>query len=167
VIVVSETTPLNYLVLIEAIDVLPKLFQEVYVPPSVIVELTRLKTPDAVRHWAEEPPIWLKIRAPHSRLPSTAKLGDGEADAISLAKQIQIQDVLIDERRGRIVAQREGLIPLPTLAVLERAASLDLVDLPAVMAALQRTSFRLPHDHINAALARDAERKRGKQGQTR
>ena len=28
--VVSDTTPLNYLVLISAIDVLPKLFDEVY-----------------------------------------------------------------------------------------------------------------------------------------
>jgi len=48
VIVVSDTTPLNYLVLIDAIDVLPKLFQEVIVPPSVMAELTRLKTPEVV-----------------------------------------------------------------------------------------------------------------------
>lgn len=48
-IVVSDTSPLNYLVLIYEIEVLPKLFEQVYIPPSVIVELTRLKTPDPVR----------------------------------------------------------------------------------------------------------------------
>jgi predicted nucleic acid-binding protein len=37
-IVVSDTSPLNYLVLISAIDVLPKLLEQVYVPPSVVVE---------------------------------------------------------------------------------------------------------------------------------
>jgi hypothetical protein len=84
-IVVSDTSPLNYLVLISAIDVLPKLFEQVYVPPSVIGELTRLKTPDIVREWATSPPTWLAIVAPTSRLPSTAALDEGEADALSLA----------------------------------------------------------------------------------
>jgi predicted nucleic acid-binding protein len=32
--VISDTSPINYLVLIGAIDVLPKLFQEVLIPPG-------------------------------------------------------------------------------------------------------------------------------------
>ena len=32
-IVVSDTSPLNYLILIEAIDVLPGLFGQVHAPP--------------------------------------------------------------------------------------------------------------------------------------
>jgi predicted nucleic acid-binding protein len=35
-IVVSDTTPLNYLLLINAINVLPQLFREVYVPQQVL-----------------------------------------------------------------------------------------------------------------------------------
>ena len=35
-IVVSDTTPLNYLVLIDAVDVLPKLFEVVYTPATVL-----------------------------------------------------------------------------------------------------------------------------------
>jgi predicted nucleic acid-binding protein len=162
-IVVSDTTPLNYLVLIQAIDVLPSLFSEVYVPPSVIAELTRLKTPDVVKRWAQTSPPWLKIVAPSARLSSTASLDDGEADALSLAKELHIQDVLIDERHGRNVARREGLTPLPTLAVLERAAMLKLLDLPTAVAALQKTTFRIPSDLIKDALARDAARKTSRQ----
>ena len=45
-IVVSDTSPLNYLVLIGAIDVLPQLFGEVYVPPRVMQELQRSRTPE-------------------------------------------------------------------------------------------------------------------------
>ncbi len=43
-IVVSDTSPLNYLVLIGAIDVLPKLFGEVYAPPAVIQEFQHPRT---------------------------------------------------------------------------------------------------------------------------
>ena len=107
-IVVSDTTPLNYLVLIEAIDILPQLFQTVFIPPSVIVELTRSKAPLPVRQWAGASHTWLKIVPPSARLPSTAGLGDGEADAISLAKELRIADLLIDERRGRAVAEEKG-----------------------------------------------------------
>lgn len=122
-------------------------------------ELSRPRTPELVSIWAQQPPSWLKIIGPKARLPATAKLDDGEADAISLAKEIKIQDLLIDERRGRTVAQRLGLIPLPTLTVLERAAELDLLDLAKSLLALQSTNFRLPQAVITDALARDAARK--------
>ena len=158
-IVVSDTTPLNYMVLINVVDVLPSIFELVYVPPSVMVELTRLKTPELVRDWAASPPGWLQVVAPTHRLTSTVSLGDGEADALSLAKELQIRDVLIDERRGRRIAQREGLVPLPTLAVLERAAADGLLNLPETLGKLQQTNMRVPFDQIEAALKRDAARK--------
>jgi predicted nucleic acid-binding protein len=163
VIVVSDTTPLNYLVLIKAVEVLPKLFDQVYAPPSVIEELTRQKAPVAVRTWAQSPPVWLKIVAPTTRLASTNLLGDGEADALSLAKELHIRDVLIDERRGRNIAQREGLTPLPTLAVLERAATQYLLELRPALEKLQQTTIRVPRERIDAALRRDAARKRARQ----
>jgi len=40
-------------------------------------------------------PVWLRVVAPSSRLPSTALLGNGEAEALSLAKELGILDVLI------------------------------------------------------------------------
>ena len=48
-IVVSDTTPLNYLVLISAIDVLPKLFDEIFVPSAVLRELNDSRAPAPVR----------------------------------------------------------------------------------------------------------------------
>ena len=160
-IVVSDTTPLNYLVLIDAVDVLAKLFREVYAPHAVLDELTHPKAPEAVRRWAQSPPAWLKVADPAAQLPSTAALDRGEADAISLAKELHITDILIDERRGRKVAEREGLVPLPTLALLERAAKEGFVELPEVLERIQRTSIRLPPEQVRAALERDAQRKRG------
>ena len=159
-IVVSDTSPLNYLVLIDAVGALPKLFDEVLVTPSVMSELSSLKTPPKVKQWSNSPPAWLKVAAPSTRLPFTARLDAGEADALSLAKEMGISHVLIDERRGRKVAIQEGLIPIPTLTILEEAAEDNLIHLPTAIASLRTTSIRIPNDLFDAALARDALRRK-------
>jgi predicted nucleic acid-binding protein len=158
-IVVSDTTPLNYLVLIDAVEVLPKLFEQVFVPSTVIRELADSRAPAAVRQWGQSPPAWLIISDPQSRLASTATLDAGEADAISLAKERGISDVLMDEYLGRKIAVAEGLFVLPTLAILERAAERGLLELPPTIEALQRTSYRIRPEMLVAALERDAQRR--------
>jgi predicted nucleic acid-binding protein len=87
------------------------------------------------------------------------RLDLAEAQAISLAKERKIADILIDERRGARVALREGLFPVPTLAILERAAERKLLDLPDAIQRLSLTNMRIPADLISGALRRDAERK--------
>ncbi len=63
-IVIAETSPINYLVLIEQIEALPKLYGRILVPPSVCEELKRVRTPEVVRLWIADPPSWLEIVAP-------------------------------------------------------------------------------------------------------
>jgi predicted nucleic acid-binding protein len=48
-IVIADTGPINYLVLIGEIDVLPALYERVVIPPSVHEELGRKRAPEAVR----------------------------------------------------------------------------------------------------------------------
>jgi predicted nucleic acid-binding protein len=48
-IVIADTTPVNYLVLIDAADLLPPLFGQVLIPPAVFAELKDPETPSAVR----------------------------------------------------------------------------------------------------------------------
>ena len=43
-VVISNTTPLNYLILIGLVDVLPVLYGEVSIPEAVFAELQRDKT---------------------------------------------------------------------------------------------------------------------------
>jgi hypothetical protein len=62
--VVSNTSPLNYLVLIGEIEILPALHHHVVIPVAVSEELHDPATPDAVRGWIENPPGWLEIRRP-------------------------------------------------------------------------------------------------------
>jgi predicted nucleic acid-binding protein len=61
-IVVADTSPLNYLVLIDEIDLLPALFGQVIVPQAVFQELQHPRTSRKVREWAAHLPAWLELR---------------------------------------------------------------------------------------------------------
>jgi predicted nucleic acid-binding protein len=55
-VIISDMSPLRYLVLIDQIDILPGLYAEVLIPESVASELNQLATPELVRHWISLPP---------------------------------------------------------------------------------------------------------------
>ena len=99
-IVVSDTSPLNSLLLIDAIDLLPQLFGEVHVPPSVLLELEHPRTPEVVTLWAQSRPEWLNVRAPTIALSTAIRLDPGEADAIALALERHATAVVVDEKKG-------------------------------------------------------------------
>jgi predicted nucleic acid-binding protein len=61
VIVVADTTPLQYLILIQHEYILPALYGRVVVPPAVIAELSRAETPQPVREWLHSAPEWLEV----------------------------------------------------------------------------------------------------------
>lgn len=104
-IVVSDTSPLRYLVAIGHVNVLPKLYGEVLCPSEVIWECLHLGAPEELRHWAGAPPEWIKIQNPSGQIASTlSRLDPGESAAISLAHEIGAHVLLIDERKGRQTA---------------------------------------------------------------
>lgn len=158
--IVSDTTPLNYLVLIEAVAVLPRLYGSVLIPPAVQDELAHPSTPDAVRDWIGQPPSWLQIVALQQPVdPSLLQLDAGEREAISLASERQAQLLLIDERDGAAAARRRGLTVIGTLAVLDLAACHGWINLQTMFARLRQTSFRLPLRLMAQMLEQDARRK--------
>ncbi len=144
-IVVSDTTPLNYLILIGSAHVLPAMFGQVYAPPGVVAELKRSRGQELepVRRWANSPPKWLTVQEPaeiDKTLP--AKLGRGEAEAISLAKEIGADTTLLDDRDAREAAKVRGLEVVGTLGVLEEAAKRGLIDIEQKIKDLKGTTFR-------------------------
>ena len=126
-IVVSDTTPLNYLILTETVHVLPALFGQVYVPSAVLSELSHAKSPETVRAFAASPPEWLTVQDPTQTDP-TLKLGSGETAAIALAEELKADWVLMDERKGSREAQSRGLRVAGTLTILEEAGVKGLLD---------------------------------------
>src|SRR3954451_23973109 len=116
-LIVADTSPLNYLILIEAVHVLPSLYGRILIPPEVLSELRDTAGPRAVQTWAASTPPWLEVRAALA-IDMTLPLDAGERAAIALAQELTADRLLIDERDGREVAIRLGIPIAGTLAVL-------------------------------------------------
>jgi predicted nucleic acid-binding protein len=160
-LVIADTSPLHYLVLIEHTAILPTLFEHVIIPSVVAEELQRPRTPAPVRAWMASPPAWLEIRVPQQPLVTTTmRLGAGEREALSLAQELHADLVLLDDLEAREEAARQALAVMGTLRVLELAAERGLLDFAATMTKLETTSFHMPAQLVQDMLARDAARKR-------
>ncbi len=141
-IVVADTSPINYLILIREIDILPKMYGSVVIPQTVREELVRASAPQLVRSWVDHLPIWLEVRSPLAVPDSSlAKLDAGERDAITLATELQADQLIVDDREGRREAERRGIPVIGTLGVLREAATLKLLDIRVTAERLQATSF--------------------------
>ena len=155
-IVVADTSPLNYLILIHQIDVLPTLFQNVIVPLAVEQELMSPLAPVQVRDWMHAQPAWLEVRPnPGSQDTALQALDAGECEAIALAETMQADRLMIDEVRGRAVAMERGLQVIGTLGVLRNAARAHLLDLPDAIRRLQEAGFYVSKQVLESVL-RDA-----------
>jgi len=158
--VIADSSPRRYLVLIDSQAILSVLFDQVVIPPAVVEELQRPRTPAPVRVWMAMPPAWREVRPP--RLPlitTTVPIGAGEREAIRRARDLQADMALMDDLEARAEAEQHGVAVMGTLRVLELAAESGLSDLPTAIAKLEATSFYLPRAFVEAILARDAARK--------
>ncbi len=61
-IVVSDTSPLNYLIQIGWEHLLPTLYSRVLIPLAVLRELENTGTPEIVRTWLRQLPDWTVVR---------------------------------------------------------------------------------------------------------
>ncbi len=165
-IVVSDTTPLNYLILVEVADVLPALFGQVYAPPAVMKELAHPRSPKLVREWGNSPPPWLTVQAP-THIDPLLKLGPGETEAIALAQELKAAWVLLDERKGSREAEGRGLRVAGTLGILEEAGARGLLDYTAARdRLLNETNYYVTEEVLRESERRHSERKQA-QGQDR
>jgi predicted nucleic acid-binding protein len=161
-LVIADTGPLNYLILIGHIDLLPVLFEKVVLPATVESELASGKAPFLVRHWVGNLPAWLEVReAPLSQAEDASLKGidAGERAAIQLAVSLNADLLLMDDRKGVNAAQRKGLRVTGTLGILDLAAQRGLADFAQAVEQLRQTNFRVSQTLLDALLERHREKK--------
>jgi predicted nucleic acid-binding protein len=162
--VVSNTSPLNYLVLIGEAETFAKLYSNLHVPTAVVSELQALEAPLVVRRWIASPPAWLQIHSVTPRpLPVSGEIHAGERDAILLARELNADFLVMDELDGRAVARACGLTVVGTLGLLELAADRDALDFRDAVRRLRATNFHASPKLLDEFLQRDQLRskKRG------
>ena len=154
-IVVSDTTPINYLLLLKKEFILPALFSRVIVPGEVLREMMHPNAPEIVRTWASTPANWVEIMEPVWPKPIPG-LDAGENAAINIGLETGVDAILIDDRRGIREASSLGLNTLTTFALFELASIKRLVDFEETISDLAATSFHMPpKDIVEAYLRRN------------
>src|SRR5947209_16141141 len=152
-LVVADTSPLVYLILIDRIEILRQLFDSVILPDAVHGELCHRLAPAPVRAWAEALPAWAEVKpSPEIADDVMRSLDIGERAAIALALSIHADLVLIDERRGTQVAIENGLEVSGTLGVLQRAARKGFLNLAEAFERLKKTNFRYRQEILDKLL---------------
>jgi predicted nucleic acid-binding protein len=150
VIVIADTSPLNYAVRIGIADALFDLYGQIVVPAAVHAELISPGAPDALRFWVEEHRGSIDVREvslPDD--PGLNSLHHGEAQAIFLAEQTPNSLLIIDEREGRAEARRRGIAITGLLGIIRDAALRGHIDFEDALKKLKETDFRLS-DEIEA-----------------
>jgi predicted nucleic acid-binding protein len=94
-LIVADTSPISYLLLIHQVEILPKLYGRIIVPPQVLAELRSDQGPPLVQGWAAQPPGWLEVKSPGS-VDMSLPVDEGERAAIALAKELKADFLLVE-----------------------------------------------------------------------
>jgi predicted nucleic acid-binding protein len=158
---VSNTSPVLNLAIIGHQQLLQQQFGEILIPPAVLVELrTDTNFPGTAPIRAMLADGWLRVvELRDERLAQTLSLGldQGEAAAIALALELDLKEILLDERDGRSVARNVGLEPVGVLGILLRGKLAgQIASVAAALTALREEAGFFVADELAAAVLAEA-----------
>ncbi len=146
-VIISDTGPVNYLVLLGRIEILGAMFERVILPEAVRAELLHSKAPFEVQEWAKQPPGWLEVRKgvdvlslPSGFAQKVEDLGSGETEAIALGYELGLA-VIMDDQEARLAAESCGVSIVGTLGILAEAHNRSLLDYREVTRELRSYGF--------------------------
>ena len=160
-LIVSDTTPLNYLILIGRVDVLPQLFDWIIVPQAVVREMLHPKAPPVVSNWAAQLPAWVDTQLPEVSDVSALSLGPGETEAISIAMKMPGAILLMDDLAGRLAAEERDLVVIGTIKILDLADEAGLLRFEEAYDRLAETTFHIEEALVERVLASIRVRRAG------
>ena len=162
-IVVSDTSALSNLALVDHLWLLEAIYQTVIIPDVVNSELAAASNPTISAilqlEWIQTQP--LKDSHLANQLQQDRGLDAGEANAIALALELQADDLLIDERLGRQEAARLGPSITGILGILLVARQRSLISQaqPVMDALINQAGFRVSPQLYQRVLALAQEHK--------
>jgi len=118
--IVSNTSPLIAFLKKNELTILKELFNEILIPKAVYKEITKTSGNFNKEKEIFENEIkknWIKIKEIKSLKFPNLNLGKGETEAINLCLETNSPLLLIDDKRGRIVAKSFKIEILGTLGI--------------------------------------------------
>ncbi len=155
-IVVANSTPLIGLASIGRFELLQQLFEEIYIAQAVYNEVVVAGREEGGAKREVSSAVWIKTQNVQDRLAVEVLLDDmdlGEAETIVLAREMQAEWVLMDEKKGRHKLVQMGMQKIGTIGILLKAKQVGL--LPAIrpeIEKLRQQGFSISQSVIDAVL---------------
>ncbi len=126
---IADSGPLICLARIGRIELLPRLFSKIFVPPEVWNEVT-VRGQNHPGAYEVSQATWFTIQAPDSQIvrPLSILVDAGEAEAIALAQTTPDCIILLDDSRARKIAERLNIKQIGTIGLLLRAKRSGLIE---------------------------------------
>ncbi|NSW89184.1 MAG: DUF3368 domain-containing protein [Firmicutes bacterium] len=127
---IINSSPLIALGGIKKLELLPKIFSEIVIPQEVYNE-TVVNGKDDTIFKAIDGNAGFKIVSANNLILIeflNDYLDKGEAEVIALAKELGINNVIIDEAKGRKIAKRHSLDVIGSLGILVIAKHKELIN---------------------------------------
>ena len=160
-IIVSDTSAIGNLVIVNHLWLLQTIYGTVLIPDVVAQELSNATNSEIQAVLSLD---WLETRAISDLSMANAlqrdhNLDAGEAHAIVLALEQQADELLMDERRGRQTATRLGIPIIGILGILLLAKQRQLIPRiqPILDNLIERASFRVSPALYNQVLLQAQE----------
>lgn len=161
-IVVCNATPLIGLASINRFDLLPKLFGQINISQAVYNEAVVVGRSEGGAKDEITAATWIKTISVHDKLAVDVLLDEmdlGEAETIVLARELQADLVLMDEKKGRRKLAQMGLTKIGTVGILLKAKQEGL--LPQIapdLLKLRKQGFSISQPVIDEVLKEARER---------
>lgn len=152
-IIVSDTSPVTNLIQIKRLELLKSLFKKIIIPVSVFEELAIIKEQgDLIANCN-----WIEIVAAidKEKIKLLEKDVDkGEAEAIVLALETHADLLLMDDLKGRNLAEKNGLKIVGLLGVLIQSKKENFIPeiKPLLDALIKEAGFRISPSLLNSVL---------------
>lgn len=151
---IADSGPLICLARINHLELLPRLFSKILVPPEVWDEVA-IRGQGHPGGYEVSQATWLVVQAPDSQLvkPLSILVDTGEAQAIALAQTTADCTILLDDARARKIAQRLNIKRIGTIGLLLRAKRLGLLEnIRPLINALVENGIYIRQELIDAVL---------------
>lgn len=155
-IVVSNTTPLIGLASIQRFQLLERLFGEIHIAQAVYDEAVVAGREAGGARQQVLAATWIKTLPVHDRLAVDMLLGEldlGEAETIVLARELNTDWVLMDEKKGRRKLAQLDMPKIGTLGILLKAKQVGLLSaVQPEIERLRRQGFSISQSVVEAVL---------------
>jgi predicted nucleic acid-binding protein len=128
VIIVADSSPLISFAILKKLDILLELFEDILIPNAVFKEISSWHKPFSKELEAFSKQHVKKVQNTIAVSVISKDLDKGESEAIVLALENNIPDILIDDHKGRRIAKINGLYPIGTIGVLIQAKHQGMIE---------------------------------------